>query len=387
MANSAPFSTEQRAALNNLQLMGSPSEERFDRVTRMARDLFGVPLALVNLLDDEVLFTKSPQTPGVTATIDRAGTFCDLTIQRPEMLVIEDASADARFADWPMVARDGIRFYAGRPLAVDGGQRVGTLCLFDTEPRELDASQRLLLEEMALWVERELQATADRDRESAVQQQLLPAARQVASEFTIAGMNIPYHHVGGDFYLWTTDDRSVDITLADVMGKGVGAAILAATVRAGFLAQQRREPEDALKEANLLLFSDFTATETFATAFHARLDAATGTLSFVDAGHGLTILVHADGSFDRLASSGLPLGVARYVTWSATTVTVRSGDTLLTFTDGLLDLFDGTLASLADIAKLVWRSSSPQEILDRIAEICEVGEPSDDITVVALSRE
>jgi len=387
MPDPSPFSVEQRAALDNLQLMGSPGEERFDRITRMARELFGVPLALVNLLDDEVLFTKSPQSAGVTATIARTGTFCDVTVQQTEMLIVYDAREDDRFAHSPAVVRDSIRFYAGRALAVDGGQRVGTLCLLDTEPRNLNDSQRILLDEMAIWVERELQETANRDRESAVQQQLLPQPRQVAAEFTIAGMNIPYHHVGGDFYRWNDDGDSVDITLADVMGKGVGAAILAATVRAGFLAQQGTGPAEAIKQANLLLFSDFTATETFATAFHARLDAATGHLSFVDAGHGLTIVVHADGSFDRLTSSGLPLGVARYVTWSATTVPIRSGDTLLTFTDGLLDLYDGTLSALADIAKLVWRSKTPQEILDRIAELCDSGEATDDITVVALSRD
>ena len=107
---------ERVLALHSLELMGTPPEERFDRITRLARDFFDVPVAAVNLLDERELFIKSPNVPG-SRTRDRSETFCDVTSSRPGLLVVEDAAADPRFASKPDVAGGrGVRFYAGRPL-------------------------------------------------------------------------------------------------------------------------------------------------------------------------------------------------------------------------------------------------------------------------------
>jgi GAF domain-containing protein len=102
-------------ALHSLDLMGTAPEERFDRITRIARELFDVPVAAVNLLDERELFVKSPSVHG-PRTMDRSDTFCDATISSPGLLVVEDATADPRFASKPDVAGGrGVRFYAGRP--------------------------------------------------------------------------------------------------------------------------------------------------------------------------------------------------------------------------------------------------------------------------------
>jgi sigma-B regulation protein RsbU (phosphoserine phosphatase) len=373
-------------ALGRLELMLTPPEERFDRITRLAREVFGVPVAEINLIGESVQFTKSPQAPGDDPLSVRSESFCDVTIQSPETLVVTDATRDDRFASRTTVTGERhIRFYAGRPLAVGDGARVGTLCLVDTEPREFDAEQRHLLDEMAVWVERELLENADRDRAGMVQQRLLPPSPAARSSVTIAGGSIPYHHVGGDFHSWTATEDSVELTISDVMGKGVGAAIVAATVRATIHTQSGRAPVDAVLETNARLLADFTATDTFATMFHARLDLTTGDLDFADAGHGLTVIVRHDGGHDRLVSTGMPLGIAADVVFRSGRARLEPGDMLVTFTDGLLDLIDGTLASVDAVVALVRESDGVQDVVDRVAALCRATPPTDDVTVVALA--
>ena len=366
--------------------MLTPPEERFDRITRLAREVFGVPVAEINLIGESLQFTKSPQAPGDDPTSPRSESFCDVTIQSPETLVVIDATRDERFAHRTTVTGERhIRFYAGRPLAVGGGERVGTLCLVDSEPREFDAEQLHLLDEMGVWVERELLENAERHRAGTVQQRLLPASPERGSAVTIAGASIPFHHVGGDFHSWTTTDDAVDLTIADVMGKGVGAAIVAATVRATMNTQSRLAPGEALATTNDLLISDFTATDTFATMFHARLDVATGDLEYADAGHGLTVIVRSGGGHDRLVSTGMPLGIAADVDFHTGRARLEPGDVLVTFTDGLLDLVDGTLASVDTVVDIVRSSGGVQEIVERAMALGDSTMRTDDVTVVALA--
>jgi sigma-B regulation protein RsbU (phosphoserine phosphatase) len=375
------------AALSGLELMLTPPEERFDRITRLARTVFDVPVAEINLIGETVQFTKSPQPSGADPLSMRSQSFCDVTIQSPDTLVVPDATQDSRFADKTTVTGERhIRFYAGRPLAVAGGARVGTLCLVDSEPREFTPEQEHLLEEMGLWVERELQENADRDRAGVVQQSLLPGSPAPRSDFAIAGASMPFHHVGGDFYAWSADGGAVNFTIADVMGKGVGAAIVAATVRATILTHDAQAPADAVRETNSRLLSDFSATDTFATMFHARLDLDTGVLQFADAGHGLTIVMRADGSYERIPSTGLPLGIAGDAHVLAGTAVIAPGDTLVTFTDGLLDVVDGTLESIEVVAELIRGSESAQDIVDRVTALCRSSTPTDDVSVVAVTR-
>jgi sigma-B regulation protein RsbU (phosphoserine phosphatase) len=377
---------ERLAALSGLELMLSPPEERFDRITRLAREVFDVPLAAINLIGETVQFTKSPQTSGEDPIRARSDSFCDVTIASPDTLVVTDASTDDRFADREAVTGERhVRFYAGRPLAVGGGARVGTLCLVDTEPREFDAEQLHLLDEMGLWVERELLENADRERAGSVQQNLLPPSPVERSTVTIAATSIPFYFVGGDFHSWTATDDTVDLTIADVMGKGVGAAIVAATVRATVHAHSALSPLDALRATNARLLDDFSATDTFATMFHARLDLATGDLDFADAGHGLTVIVRRDGSHDRLLSTGMPIGIAADVAFHAGRARLEAGDVLVTFTDGLLDLIDGTLASVDTIVGIVRASSDVEDIVQRVTALCRETKPTDDVTVVALA--
>ncbi|MGM0578366.1 MAG: PAS domain S-box protein [Myxococcota bacterium] len=143
-------------ALRELCVLDTPPEERFDRITRMAQRLFSVPIALVSLVDAERQWFKSRQGLDATET-SREVSFCGHAILDDETFVVEDAAADPRFADNPLVTDEPrIRFYASRPLHAPGGQRVGTLCVIDRKPRDLSPEEWELLRDLAAMAEREL---------------------------------------------------------------------------------------------------------------------------------------------------------------------------------------------------------------------------------------
>ncbi|WP_259336546.1 PP2C family protein-serine/threonine phosphatase, partial [Clavibacter phaseoli] len=340
-------------AVHDLRLVGSTAEERFDRVTRIARELFDVPVAEINLVGDTEQFTKSPQPAGVSLLSDRTQSFCDVAIRSPEILVVPDATADARFAERTTVTGPRhIRFYAGRPL-LSGGQTVGTLCLVDTEPRDLAPAQEKLLDEMGAWVERELRDSRDEELAGDIQRRLLPVDRPLWPDFDLAGISLPARGVGGDFYSWGEDPDGLHVTVADVMGKGAGAAILASAVRSGFQAHRGPDAARTVTAVQAQLQADLDATETFATFLHCRVDGSTGRFAYADGGHGLTALIRVDGTHEMLPALDLPLGVVPGASWSAATGELRPGDRLLSFTDGALDLFDGSLDSVAPLVELV----------------------------------
>ncbi|PCR95671.1 GGDEF domain-containing protein [Pseudomonas fluorescens] len=145
-------------ALYGLNLLDSAPEERFDRLTRLARRLFNVPIALVTLVDKDRQWFKSCVGLDATET-PRDVSFCGHAILKDELLLVPDARQDVRFHDNPLVIGDpNIRFYAGYPLTVPNGNKMGTLCLIDTRPRELDDEERDLLRDLAGMAEQELMA-------------------------------------------------------------------------------------------------------------------------------------------------------------------------------------------------------------------------------------
>ncbi|RMF98065.1 MAG: sensor domain-containing diguanylate cyclase [Gammaproteobacteria bacterium] len=147
-------------SLHALRVLDTAPEERFDRVTRLARNVFKVPIALVSLVDQDRQWFKS-RTGLAASETPRDISFCGHAICGEEILVVRDARLDERFHDNPLVAGEpGIRFYAGCPLHAPDGLRVGTLCLIDRQPREFGDSDRDMLQSLSELVEAELASIA-----------------------------------------------------------------------------------------------------------------------------------------------------------------------------------------------------------------------------------
>ena len=137
---------ERLKALDGYDIMDSLDEAEFDRLTKLASLICGVPIALVSLVDENRQWFKSkvgldaPETP-------RDISFCQYAIVGDELFQVEDATKDKRFKDNPLVTdAPDIKFYAGYPLLDPNGFALGTLCVIDRKPKKLDANEIIALE-------------------------------------------------------------------------------------------------------------------------------------------------------------------------------------------------------------------------------------------------
>jgi len=142
--------------LRALRILDSEPEERFDRLTRMAARIFSVPISLVSLVDKDRLWCKSAQGIDIIE-IPRCGSMCGQAILQDELFLVPDAHEDERFKNSPIVINNPyLRFYAGFPLKVSNGHKMGTLCIIDKKPRSLDFEDQALFKDLALMAEQEI---------------------------------------------------------------------------------------------------------------------------------------------------------------------------------------------------------------------------------------
>jgi hypothetical protein len=377
-------------AVRELGLLDTPPEERFDRVVRLAKRLFDVPTVLVNLIDDDRLFVKSAvgADAGTSVPIDIA--FCSRTVQTREALVVNDARADSAWADNPLVTGDpGIVFYAAWPLSGPGGQVVGALCLVDQQPRELSHGDAALLDDLARWVETELAADADAIQAMEIQRRLLPHKPPDVLGYDVAGRCQPAFNVGGDYYDWhLLDDTMLQVTVADVMGKGLAAGMIAAGLRTAMRVTSRAHTlMESVRRTAEGLQDDFDVSGTFATMFSARLRPQHGHLEYVDAGHGLALHFRPGGRTRQLTARDLPLGAQAGSIWTSHEARLEPGDTLIVVSDGVLEAFTEPIEALRAAEQLVATSQTADEMADRILAAAAYAPLADDLTAVVVRRD
>lgn len=375
-------------ALRALELLDTPPEDRFDRIARLAQQLFGVSTAGVNLVDADRQFTKAAVGRLEHGDMPRSDSVCTHTVQSEAILEIPDALDDPAWSSHPTVVGDlGMRFYAGVPLHAPTGERVGALCLIDGAPRRLTADEQELLRGLGELVERELASSADLESGREVQKRLLPRRPPRIAGWDVAGTCVQRNAVGGDFYDWQeVGDEDVQLFLCDVMGKGLSAALLAAGVRVvaraaaphhSLAATVRRVADD--------LAGDLDETGSFVTAFAARIDGA-GTLEYIDAGHGLAFVVDPGGAARRLASDGLPIGALAHDTWTPLRDQLAPGECLVVVSDGLLDVHPGLDELATVIRQLTATGRSAEEVAAAIARTAGRA-TTDDVTVLVARRQ
>ncbi len=148
-------------ALEALEVLDSAPEADFDALVRAASVVCGVPISLLSLIDVERQWFKANiGLNGVTETT-REQAFCAHAVLQDDILEIPDAAVDERFADNPLVTGEpGIRFYAGAPIRLSGGQQVGTLCVIDRQPGQLSVTQREVLRQLSIAAARALEGRA-----------------------------------------------------------------------------------------------------------------------------------------------------------------------------------------------------------------------------------
>ena len=224
-------------------------------------------------------------------------------------------------------------------------------------------------------------------RAAEVQAELLPRAVPSLPGFELAAQCVPAREVGGDFYDWQEVGAGVlSLSVGDVMGKGMPAALLMATVRATLRAlAQLNPPAAALDLLRRALEPDLERTGSFVTLFHARLEVAARHLAYADAGHGHVFVLRADGALELLPLRGMPVGFPIRQRYEEGVVDFRPGDALVIYSDGLVEARPGEEVEPSTLAARLRGTASAVEMVERlVASVALTGPPADDLTVVVL---
>jgi phosphoserine phosphatase RsbU/P len=230
-------------------------------------------------------------------------------------------------------------------------------------------------------------ARSELERATEVQQSLLPQEDLQVEGYDVAGVFRPSRNVGGDFYDWYRTPDGLHLTFADAMGKGMGAALIAATVRAVMRSTGLRHDLDtAFASASKAIAADLDSSNSFVTLFHARLDAASGTVGYVDAGHGLALHVQSGGTVRRLPSGGPPVGAWAGSEWPQSAMELLPGDSLVVVSDGVLDVFDSVEDFTDAVLRATHNQESAQAASTAILALAPAATAEDDVTVVVVRR-
>jgi diguanylate cyclase (GGDEF)-like protein len=136
-------------ALDRFDILDTPKEEAFDRIARLIRNIFDVPIGVVSVIDGHRQWIKASDGTKVRE-IERRKTFCALTIRSSGPLIVPDALADPRFRESPhVVGYPHVRFYAGMPLTTHDGYNIGTVCAIGHEPRAFSEREADILSDLA----------------------------------------------------------------------------------------------------------------------------------------------------------------------------------------------------------------------------------------------
>jgi sigma-B regulation protein RsbU (phosphoserine phosphatase) len=293
-------------------------------------------------------------------------------------------------------------------IVADKEGRGGTTLDFTDEDRvllEAFANQAgVAIENAQLYQEalegRQLQA--EMDEAAKIQQSLIPEALPEISGYEATGLYFPRGGVGGDYYDCLPDvDDTWGLAIADVSGKGMQAALLMATLRAGLHSEvTRKEDLPSMAEAlNSLLYASSTSGK-FATFFYAQLHPETDQITSINAGHNYPLVIRSEGGCDELEKGGVMLGMfpndvlSEISEFEQETIQLGSGDVVLFYTDGVTETIntDGDLYEeerLEAVAQRVKGESADQicqAIYDDVIAFQGEAEQFDDLTLMVLKK-
>jgi sigma-B regulation protein RsbU (phosphoserine phosphatase) len=278
--------------------------------------------------------------------------------------------------------RRGVRDFVQKPW--DNAQLLSTLRAEIEEGRA--RRQRLALERREL------------DEALRIQRKLLPSAMPQMDGWEVAASWQPASGVGGDCYdAISFGPTRLGLSIADVVGKGIPAALLMSNLQAAAraFATGAAQPAELCQQVNRILCGHI-AEGRFISFFYCLIDNEEGTLNYANAGHYPPILVRADGSVERLATGGAVLGVFPDGSYEQGTVAVQSGDRLVLYTDGIIEARQAPADAeefgderLIDLVVANRTCSAPAlqaRLTDAVASFSE-GRFHDDATLIVLAAE
>ena len=221
-----------------------------------------------------------------------------------------------------------------------------------------------------------------------IQEGTLPKSPLIGDAFEVAAHFSPAREISGDFYDWYLPDPDrIAVTLGDVMGKGLPAAMMMATVRAALRASAQVEDlEQSVRLAAKIMEAPLEVNQAYVTVFHGVFDLATGDLHYIDAGHGHARILRGSTGQENLSLRGAPIGMFPDTEFSIGWANLKPGDTLLVFSDGLLDLRPDMAVKDVLLPADVRKAETAQGLVDLLTRGARGRDLPDDVTVLALRR-
>jgi phosphoserine phosphatase RsbU/P len=369
-----------------------------------------------------LLLEGTPPEPAVKASRSRGGqpllskvsrSIARRVLERRETMLLPNLMEDAAFSTQDSILSTGIRSALCAPLwftsataeqdAVIGLVYLDSLAMnrpFSEEDARIVTALanvaaakienvRLLEESMEKRrLEEDMRVAAE------IQRGLLPDSAPVVEGYGLVGSNRPCRTVGGDYYDFSLQRGTLLLALGDVSGKGTGAALLMTVLRAAVRGLWgEASVADAVSRINSTVCQNVTAGK-YITFFMARLDPASGHLDYVNAGHNPPILIRRDGALETLTEGGMVLGLFDSIPYEEGVAELRSGDTLLIFSDGVTETFSASgdefgedrLGEVAVRGRGLDAAGLQTEIL-RVLEVFAAGtKATDDRTLIVVKR-
>lgn len=421
-----------REALSNLPRKVTELPEFVPTVSELARLLVGTEaqeamleksLALVSKVVPSdrllVIFMDGDQARVGASLLSSARHEGEITLSKTivheimankNSVLISDAGSDPRFLKQESIVQSAMKSAMAVPL-FDEGKVLGILYA-DTQNLRVRYDHDLLrvlatfghiiasrLANYSLVLERQAkrELEAELENAAAIQKSLLASKFPSVPGYALQTYQEQSRAVGGDLYdVSCLADGRLFVLVADVSGKGMGAALLMSNILASFrvlYGEANFDLASAVERVSLQLFK-YSAPGQFATLFGAVLDPDSGRMQYVNAGHNQPILMKPDGQMERLEPTGLMVGAFDFAAWEEGACEMCKGDTLLVFSDGVTEANNPALEEFGEdrlrSVLLANRETSVESLVSRLRDEIRVfaaGAPaSDDITLLALKR-
>jgi serine phosphatase RsbU (regulator of sigma subunit) len=227
-----------------------------------------------------------------------------------------------------------------------------------------------------------------------IQARLLPTCAPTVPGYDLVGSTRPCRTVGGDYYDFETENDRLLLALGDVSGKGTGAALLMAVLRATVRGHWTDgDVSAAMGRINKTLCQNVPPNK-YVTFFLARLAPLTGELTYVNAGHNPPLLMRAKGGVEKLEEGGMVLGMFDSVPYAEATVRFEPGDVLLIYSDGLSEAWneagdefgEDRLMELAQAHREAPAADIHERVLQAVDAFTDHAKATDDRTLIVLKR-
>lgn len=388
------------------EIMLQRSLEMISRIIRAER------LAVLFVSEDqEEIYPMAVLKPGGRdpGAFNLSRTIVNEIMAGKNAILICDAQEDPRFAEQKSIIMSELRSAIAVPL-FDQDRVHGILYVDTNNPMHQYSddhlrvlatfgnliASRLLNYELLSEREEKQVIEAEMKRAASIQKKLLTRKPPVPNGYQICAFQEPSRSVGGDLYdITTLPDGRLFFVVADVSGKGMGAAMLMSNILASLRILYDGDTFDLLSvvervSAQLLASSE---QEDFATLFCGAIEPATGAMKYINCGHNSPLLVRSDGSHEHLEPSGIMVGAFPGITWTESSTVLGEGDLIFMFSDGVTEAVgdDGMYGEDRTEALVIdHRAESPDEVAGRLVRDLEEfrgdNPQSDDITLLIIKK-